>query len=319
MTKSTWSGRRYFAALILIAGMAFFVSAHLTGQSLWIEVAARILVYALAAASLDLLVGYAGLVSFGHAMFLLSGGYAVGILAREGYVSGFVQLPAAIILSAALAAAVGAVVMRTAGIYFILLTLAFSQMLFFVFTGMSKYGGDEGLPLFPRSDFLKLIDLTNTDTVFLFVLGIVCFSFFAMQRLVESPFGLVLKGCKENEARMRALGYETFWYKLLAFIISGAICGLAGALLANVTGFVSPEYGSWQRSGELLVMVILGGMGTLYGPVIGAIFLLGLETAISDLTSHWPLVLGPILLLVAIYFPNGLRSKLSRRRRERPL
>ncbi len=295
----------------------FFAGAHLIGQPLWIEIASRVLVYALAAASLDLLVGYTGMVSFGHAMFLLSGGYSVGILAREGIVSGLIQWPVAIATSAALAAAVGAVVLRTGGIYFIMLTLAFSQMLFYVFTGLSSYGGDEGLPVFPRSEFFGLIDLTNPDQVYLVVLLVVCAGFFVMNRVVASPFGLVLQGCRQNEARMRALGYETFRYKLLAFIIAGAICGMSGALLANVSGFVSPEYGSWQRSGELLVMVILGGMGTLYGPLLGAIALLGIETVVSEKTSHWPLILGPLLILVAIYLPRGLHTLSVWKSRER--
>jgi branched-chain amino acid transport system permease protein len=303
-----WIRGQRFSVWLLVGGLAFFAGAHLSGQSLWIEIASRVLVYALAAASLDLLIGYAGMVSFGHAMFLLCGGYSVGILSREGLASGLLQWPLAIGFSAIVAAIVGAIVLRTSGIYFILLTLAFSQMLFYVFTGLCTYGGDEGLPVFPRSEFFGLIDLTNPDHVFLTVLVSVCVGFFVLKRIVDSPFGLVLQGCRQNETRMRALGYETFRYKLLAFVIAGAVCGLAGALLANVTGFVSPEYGSWQRSGELLVMVILGGMGTLHGPLLGAVALLGLETIISEKTSHWPIILGPLLILVAIYLPNGLRA-----------
>lgn len=304
----TWLMQQRYTVVILLAGVTFFTGAHLVGQPLWIEIASRVLVYALAAASLDLLVGYTGMVSFGHAMFLLCGGYSVGILAREEFVSGLLQWPVAIGSSALVAAVVGTVVLRTSGIYFILLTLAFSQMLFYVFTGLGSYGGDEGLPVFPRSQFFGLVDLTNPDHVYIVVLLAVCAGFFVLKRVVDSPFGLVLQGCRQNEARMRALGYETFRYKLLAFVIAGAVCGLSGALLANVTGFVSPEYGSWQRSGELLVMVILGGMGTLYGPLLGAIALLGLETIISEKTTHWSLILGPILILVAIYVPNGLRA-----------
>ena len=271
------------------------------------------LVYALAAGSLDLLVGYAGLVSFGHAMFLLTGGYAVGILAREGVTSAFIQWPAAIAVSATVALAVGFLVIRSGGVYFIMLTLAFSQMLFYVVTGMSGYGGDEGLPFNPRSEFVRAIDLYDPATLFTVVLLVVAAGFYVLQRVVDSPFGLALKGCRQNEARMRALGYETFRYKLAAFVVSGAICGLAGALLANVTGFVTPEYGSWQRSGELLVMVILGGMGTLFGPFVGAVALLAFEHVLSETTEHWPLVLGPLLLLVAIALPHGIRSLFARR------
>jgi branched-chain amino acid transport system permease protein len=308
-----------FTLLLFVGGLALYAAAKLGGQWIWIEIGSRVLVYALAAASLDLLVGYAGMVSFGHAAFLLCGGYAVGILAREEIVSGFVQWSVAIAASAVLAVGIGALALRTGGIYFILLTLAFSQTLFYVFTGLSVYGGDEGLQVYPRSEFFGLIDLNDPDTMYLVVLAVVTCGYLLLQRVVSSPFGLVLQGCRRNENRMRALGYETFRYKLMAFVIAGAVCGLAGALLANVTGFVSPEYGSWQRSGELLVMVILGGMGTLSGPLVGAVALIGLETAISEQTDHWPLILGPILVLVAIWLPNGLRtlSVLWRRREQR--
>lgn len=297
-----------FAASVAVAGLAFYEAAHVTGNAIWIDIGSRVLVYGLAAASLDILVGFAGMVSFGHAMFLLCGGYAVGILAREGVVTGFIQWPVAVLASGGLAALLGPLALRTGGIYFILLTLAFSQMVFFLFTGLSTYGGDEGLQVYPRSEFIAWIDLNNPDVLFFVVLGTVCCGLYALQRLVRSPFGLVLKGCRQNESRMRALGYETFRYKLIAFVISAAVCGLAGALLANVSGFVSPEYGSWQRSGELLVMVILGGMGTLYGPLLGAVFLLVLENVVSEQFEHWPLVLGVLLLLVAMYLPNGLRT-----------
>jgi branched-chain amino acid transport system permease protein len=315
---SWWAGQR-FTLLLFVGGLALYAGAHLLGLSYWIEIGSRVLVFALAAASLDLLVGYAGMVSFGHAVFLLCGGYAVGILAKEEIVWGLVQWPAAVAASAVLAAGIGVLALRTGGIYFILLTLAFSQMVFYVFTGLSAYGGDEGMQVYPRSEFFGLIDLSNPDTMYLVALVVVTAGFFLLQRVVSSPFGLVLQGCRQNENRMRALGYETFRYKLLAFVISGAVCGLAGALLANITGFVSPEYGSWQRSGELLVMVILGGMGTLSGPLVGAVALIALETVISEKTTHWPLILGPILVLVAIWLPNGLRTLASlwRRREQR--
>lgn len=303
-----WLIGQRFTVGMFGGGLILFALAHLLGQSLWVEVGSRVLVYALAAASLDLLVGYAGMVSFGHAVFLLCGGYAVGILAKEGVTYGFVQWPIAIIASSILAAGIGALALRTEGIYFILLTLAFSQMVFYLFTGLSTYGGDEGMQVFPRSEFIPAVDLSNPNTMFLVVLVTVTIGYFVLQRVVRSPFGLVLQGCRQNETRMRALGYETFNYKLLAFVIAGAVGGLAGALLANVTGFVTPDYGSWQRSGELLVMVILGGMGTLRGPLVGALALLLLETVISEKTDHWPLILGFILVLIAIYLPNGLRT-----------
>lgn len=301
------ASRSWFVPLLLLGGAVVFVLSRVFDEPLWLEIGARILVYALAAGSLDLLVGYAGLVSFGHAAFLLSGGYAVGILAREGVTSALVQWPAAILIAAALAAAIGALALRTGGVYFIMLTLAFAQMLFYIFTGLSGYGGDEGLPVYPRSEF-PMVDLHDPATLFIVVLVATAAGFYILQRIVNSPFGLTLKGCRQNERRMSALGYDTFRYKLAAFVIAGAVCGLAGTLLANVTGFVSPDYGSWQRSGELLVMVILGGMGTLHGPFVGAVALLAIENVLSEQTEHWPLILGPLLVLVAISLPNGIRT-----------
>ncbi len=298
--------------LMLFCGLLLLGAAAALDQPGWAETGARVLVYAIAAGSLGLLVGFGGLVSFGHAAFLLLGGYAVGILASSGYESAFVQWPVAIAVSAVAALAIGSLALRTVGVFFIMLTLAFSQMIYFVFTGLSGYGGDEGLPLFPRSQMVGPVDLGEPYTLFAVTLLCASLVFALLQRLVDSPFGLVLKGCRQNEARMRALGYPTFRYRLAAFVIAGAVCGLAGALLANVSGFISPEYGSWQRSGELLVMVILGGLGLVWGPVIGAVVLLLLEYGLSDATEHWPLALGIVLVLIPLFLPNGLGALIAR-------
>jgi branched-chain amino acid transport system permease protein len=220
-------------------------------------------------------------------------------------------------ISAALAGVIGALSLRAGGVYFIMLTLAFSQMVYFIFIGLSRYGGDDGLQIYPRSGLPFGFELDDPATLYLTVLGAVVVGFFVLTRVVNSHFGLVLRGCRQNETRMRALGYPTYRYRLAAFVMGGAVCGLAGALLANVSGFVSPALGSWEKSGELLVMVIVGGQATLIGALFGAVVLIGVESLLSEQTQHWPLVIGFILVLVALWLPNGLRSLVTWRRLRR--
>lgn len=280
----------------------------------------RILIYALAAASLDLILGYGGLVSLGHAAFFGAGAYVVGILAYHDYeesvltswpltISGsdsaLVAWPAAVVVTALLATIIGALSLRTSGMHFIMITLAFAQMLFYVFVSLEGYGGDDGLTLFSRSSFPGL-DL-GSDVQFyyicLFVLGV--FLLLA-GRLVEARFGMVIRGCRESEKRMKSLGFPTYRYKLLCFVIAGATAGLAGALIANQVEYVSPGLMHWTRSGVILVMVLLGGSGTLYGPVLGAAAFLLLEEVLSMYTEHWLLYFGPVLILVVLFARHGL-------------
>jgi len=253
-------------------------------------------------------------VSFGHAAYLGIGGYAVGIMAKEGFGSAFVQWPVAIIASALYAVVVGALSLRTRGVYFIMITLAFAQMAYYATVGLDRYGGDDGLTIYKRSDFAGLINL-NSKTVFYYLCFVVLLaSIYLVARLVNSRFGLVIQGARSNERRMRAIGFPTFRYKLVCFVISGAMCGVAGALLANHTNFVSPALMHWTRSGDLIVMVVLGGLGTLFGPVIGAVTFLLLEEGLSRFTEYPNLFLGPVLLLVAIYVHGGIGGLLEGRR-----
>jgi branched-chain amino acid transport system permease protein len=304
---------QWAALLLALVGLGVLALARATGHLEWLDVANRVLVYGLAAASLDLLVGYGGMVSFGHATFLLCGGYAVGILSQEGVASVFVQWPVAVGAAALLAMGIGALSLRAGGVTFIMLTLAFSQMVYYVFVGLSRYGGDDGLQVFPRSAFPFGLDLDDPVSLYLTVLVTVTAGFFVLSRVVGAHLGLVLGGCRQNETRLRALGYPTFRYRLAAFVIGGALCGLAGALLANVSGFVSPALGGWERSGELLVMVIVGGQGTLFGPLLGAVMLIAVEDVVSEQTQHWPLLIGAVLVLVALFLPSGLRTLLGAR------
>lgn len=294
------------AVLILLALVPLY--AAITGDPFALTLFTRIVIMAIAAVSLDLIMGYGGMVSFGHAAYLGIGGYAVGILWKEGVASGFVQWPVAIAISALFAVVVGALSLRTRGVYFIMITLAFAQMIYYVAQGLDRYGGDDGLTIGQRSGFSGLIDLNNNTLFYYLCFAALIGSVYVVSRIVNSRFGLVIQGARSNERRMRALGFPVFRYRLSCFIMAGALCGLAGALLANHTNFISPAIMFWTRSGDLMVMVILGGLGTPFGPVIGAVVYLVLEEALSRVTEYSGLFLGPALLLVAIYLRGGIEG-----------
>ena len=299
----------------------------MAGEPYLVSLFSRILIYALAAASLDLILGYGGLVSLGHAAFFGAGAYAVGILAHHDFAetvliswpltvagsnNALLAWPTAILVAGLLAAFIGALSLRTSGMHFIMITLAFAQMLFYFFVSLEGYGGDDGLTLFSRNSLpgLDLGDDVQFYYVCLLLLGL--FLFFA-GRLVESRFGMVIRGCRESEKRMRSLGFPPYRYKLLCFVIAGAAAGLAGALIANQVEYVSPGLMHWTRSGIILVMVLLGGSGTLYGPVIGAAAFLLLEEILSIYTEHWMLYFGPVLILVVLFARHGLYGILAGR------
>jgi branched-chain amino acid transport system permease protein len=301
------------ALLVILALLPVYVA--LTGNGFMLTLFTRVLILALAAVSLNLIMGYGGMVSFGHAAFLGLGGYAVGILAKEGFGSGLLQWPVAIAVSALFALVVGALSLRTRGVYFIMITLAFAQMVYYVALGLDRYGGDDGLTIYKRSEFGGLVDLNNKTLFYYLCLALLLASIYLIWRLVNSRFGLVIQGIRSNERRMRAIGFPTFRYKLACFVIAGALCGLAGALLANHTNFISPATMFWTRSGDLMVMVVLGGLGTAFGPLIGTVTYLLLEEALSRVTEYPGLVLGPVLLLVAIYLHGGIDGLLGGVRR----
>ncbi len=275
---------------------------------------ARVMVFAIAALSLDLILGYGGLVSFGHAAYLGIGAYAVGILGFHGIANGFVHFAAALCAAAVAALVIGFVSLRTSGVYFIMITLAFSQMVYFLGVSLNQYGGDDGLNIRRHSDFGSLFDLDDPTTLYYFVWALLVLLLVLGSRLVRSRFGALLEGRRSNERRMIALGFPTFRYKLTAFVIAGAVCGVAGALFANLTLFVSPSIMHWTRSGEILMMVILGGIGTLFGPVLGAAAYLLLESVLSRWSEHWQAILGPLLILVVLFSKSGLLGLLASRR-----
>jgi branched-chain amino acid transport system permease protein len=301
------------AVLALLALVPVY--AALTGNAFLLSLFTRIVILAMAAVSLNLIMGFGGMVSFGHAAYLGIGGYVIGILAKEGVNSGFVQWPLALAVSALFAFAVGALSLRTRGVYFIMITLAFAQMVYYVAIGLDRYGGDDGLTIYKRSQFGELINLSNKTAFYYLCFVLLLATVYLVWRIVNSRFGLLIQGARSNDRRMRAIGFPTYRYKLTCFVIAGTICGLAGALLANHTDFISPATMHWTRSGDLIVMAVLGGMGTVLGPVLGALALLVLEETLSGVTEYWQIIIGPIFLLVVLFARGGIDGVLAGIRR----
>jgi len=215
-------------------------------------------------------------------------------------------------VSALYALVIGALSLRTRGVYFIMITLAFAQMAYYVASGLARYGGDDGLTIYKRSTFAGLINLSNRVQFYYLCLACLLGVIYLIWRIVNSRFGLVVQGLRSNEQRMQAIGFPAKRYRLVCFVIAGTMCGLAGALLANNTDFVSPAVMYWTRSGDLMVMVILGGMGSLFGPAIGAVVYLVLEELLSQVTEYWALIMGPLLLMIVLFGRGGIMGLLGR-------
>jgi branched-chain amino acid transport system permease protein len=317
------------AALLIFLALVPVYAAG-SGNVFLMTLFTRIIILAIAATSLNLILGYGGMVSFGHAVYLGVGGYAIGILAHEGFASGFLQWPVAIAVSALFALIVGALCLRTRGVYFIMITLAFAQLVYYFGVALERYGADDGLTIYRRSQFAGLINLSNKTQFYYLCLVLLIAAIWLIDRLVNSRFGLVIQGARSNDRRMQAIGFPTYRYRLAAFVIAGTLCGLAGALLANHSDFVSPAVMHWTRSGDLIVMVVLGGMGSMFGPMIGAVTLLVLEEALPVIirwamfpfvgsvavrvAEYWQIVLGPLFLLVVLYARGGINGLLGGRR-----
>lgn len=307
-------------ALILVVLAVLPLLTQAFDQRYLLSIGTRIVIWSIAAVSLNMILGYGGLVSFGHAMFFGIGGYAVGILSAHGISSGWIQWPVAVLAATAWAALIGALSLRTRGLYFIMITLAFAQLVYYVGSGLEAYGGDDGLNI-SRSRFPGLIDLRDKASFYWLCFALLCASLWFCGRYANSHFGLVLRGAKSNELRMTALGFPVFRYRLAAFTISGALGGLSGILLANEGAYISPAMMSWMKSGDLIVIVVLGGMGTLFGPLYGTIAFFVLEEALPPILNlahkgwgeYWMIVFGPLLVLIALYARGGIDSLLGRR------
>lgn len=305
--------RRGFVSVLLPALLfAGLAAAPLAVDSYLLSLLARAMILAIAAVSLDLILGAGAMVSFGHAAVMGIGAYALGILAEEGLTDGLIAFPAAMAAAGLFALLTGAIALKTRGVYFIMITLAFGQMAFFVAQSLSAYGGDDGLTLAARSTLGGLRWLKGAVPFHYATLGALIAAFLICLTVLASPFGRVLTAARENERRVRALGLDPYPYRLAAFTLAGAVAGLAGALFANLTEFVSPAYLSWHRSGELIVMVVAGGMlmgraGTLTGAIAGALGVVLVEEGLSHLTEHWRILFGPLLVLLVL--AHGRRGR----------
>ena len=281
-------------------------------QPYYLTFLSRVMIFGLAALSLNLILGFGGMTSLGHAAFLGVGAYTVGLLIQGGVTNGFVHFAAAIVFGALVALVIGAVCLRTGGLSFIMLTLASAQLLYFIATGLKQYGGDDGFSFRGRSDFGLGFSLADDATLYWFILGWLALATLIVHRTVHSRFGLALRGIRSNETRIASIGLHAYRYKLAAFVLSGTICAVAGALLANLAQFVSPSYMHWARSAELLLMVLLGGMGSVIGPIAGAAVFMFLEEGLALVTPHWPVLMGAILIAVVLYARNGLAELAAR-------
>ncbi len=297
--------RRTVTALaVLLASIAL----PAFGNDYVLALASRTIIFAILAVSLDLILGYGGMVSFGHAAYFGAGAYFVGSLVVAGVTNGFAHLAVAVAGSAVLALAIGALSVRTRSIYFIMLTFAFAQMLFYLAIGQQQFGGDDGMPLPHRSDFGRFIDLANPSHFYYLALFLLVAVLVLCDRIVFSRFGMVLRGCMQNETRLQTVGVATYWYKVAAFGIAGAIAGLAGFLVANLNAYISPNFLDWKVSGDVIMMIVIGGVGTLYGAPIGALVFLLFQESISYFTDHWMAVFGPLLVLAALFWKKGVHG-----------
>jgi branched-chain amino acid transport system permease protein len=317
VVERTRSARFWFAAAFLGLLAAVPAIAALAGQPYYLTVFSRIMVLGLAAVGLNLILGFGGLVSFGHALYLGIGAYSVGILSFHGVSSGFAHLGAALAVGTAAALPIGLVCLRTSGMAFIMITLAFAQMFYFLAVSLRQYGGDDGMSIGSRSDF-GLLSLDRAPVLYYVILALLAAALYVLHRVVHSRFGMVLQGCRANERRMIALGFPTLRYKLAAYIASALICVLAGVLLANLTQYASPAYMQWIVSGDLIVMILFGGMNTLLGPVVGAAAIIIIEDLLSAfrlglpwgldavVATHWMALLGVLIIVVVLALKKGL-------------
>jgi branched-chain amino acid transport system permease protein len=301
-------------ALLLLLVAIPLIAPYLPGERYIVGLFARVMIFAIAAIGLDLILGYGGLVSFGHAAFIGLGAYVVGILAAHGVSDAALVVPAVLGVAALFALATGAIAVRTRGVYFIMITLAFGQMAYYTATSLSQYGGDDGLTLDARTTIFGTPLLDDPRGFYYVVLGVLALSYLAGRMVVASRFGRILRASRENPVRTETLGYNVYAFRVVAYAIAGCIAALSGFLLANQTAFVSPAYMSWQRSGELIVMVILGGMGSLHGAVLGSLAYLLLEELLSGFTEHWKVIFGPLLVLLVLFARGGLLGVIGGRR-----
>ncbi|MPW10957.1 branched-chain amino acid ABC transporter permease [Paraburkholderia sp. CNPSo 3155] len=331
MDKRTIFTPRTALTIILLAAFALIpLLSDLLGQSYYTTFATRILIMAMAASGLNLALGYGGMLSLGHALYMGIGAYAAGICAYHGIGSGWLQLLFGLVVGGIVAIIVGLISLRTSGMAFIMITLAFAQMLYFLIMTLTDYGGDDGLSIAHRS-VLSGLDLTNNTVLYYVVLATFFAILFFMSRMMNARFGKAVQGCRSNERRMKALGFSTIRYRLAAYILSALICVIAGFFLANLVQIAAPSYVSWTVSGDLMVMVVLGGQATIMGPLVGAIMMLMFEELFASgsfglpydlaqlLNNHWMALLGLFIVVVTMTVKRGIFGSIPNtwRRHER--
>jgi branched-chain amino acid transport system permease protein len=305
--------RRFLLPLVLFALFALVPIAAAYGpKAFFLALVTRIMILGLAAMSLDLLIGYGAMISFGHAAYVGIGAYSVAILSSHGINDGFIHLGVAVVVCCLFALFTGAISLRTSGVYFIMITLAFGQMLFFLATSLAAYGGDDGLTLASRSLVFGSKMLKNDVVLYYVVFGVLVATYLLLRAIVASRFGRVLRGVSENPVRMQAIGFAPYRFQLAAYVMSGIIAGVAGCLLANQAEFVSPAYATWQRSGDLIFAIVLGGLGSLHGAIIGAAIFSLVAEFLSGFTEHWAMIFGPVLIVVVLFARGGIAGLFGR-------
>ena len=304
------SGRVYALLLLVLASAPFIFG--WANQPFYLDLLSRALILAIAVISLNLILGFGGMVSLGHAAYIGIGAYCVGIPSYYDYYNGWLHLALALSVSAGFALVTGAISLRTKGVYFIMITMAFSQMAYFTFLSMEEYGADDGLVIYSRSEFPAWLSMQSSHGLYYWIFTLLLLSLFFTHRLVHARFGRVIVGSKFNEPRMQALGYNTYRYRLTCYVISAMMCSLAGVMFGNFTGFISPDMMSWARSGELIFMVIIGGSATLFGPLVGTIVFVLLEEFLSAITVYWHLIFGILLVALVLFGKGGIHGWLSR-------
>jgi len=293
-------------SFLILAALPVIAESEMIDEPFYIDLMARVMIFSIAAMSLDFILGYGAMISFGHALYLGLGTYAVGIMAYYEFTNGWLQLLTCIGGTAIIALIMGLVSLRTSGIYFIMITFALAQMFYFLGISLEAYGGDDGLPIDTRSEFFSFFDLNEAWNMYYLILGTLTVTTIVLWKIINSRFGMVVRGSHSNDDRMQAIGYPTMKYRLAAFVIAGVVCGLAGFLLGNLTEFLTPEYMHWFRSGELMIMVMVGGMGTLFGPLFGAFAYIMMEDFLAHFTEYWQFYFGPILILLVLFAKQGL-------------
>jgi len=303
------SGRVYGLLLLVLAPAPFFF--EWIGQPFYLDLLSRALIISIAAISLNLILGFGGMVSLGHAAYIGIGAYCVGIPSYYDYYDGWLHLALALSVSAGFALLTGAISLRTKGVYFIMITMAFSQMAYFTFLSLEEYGADDGLVIYSRSEFPEWLSMESSASLYYLIFAVLLLALFFTSRLVHSHFGRVIVGSRFNEQRLQALGFNTYRYRLVCYVISAMICSVAGMLLGNFTGFISPDMMGWMRSGELIFMVIIGGTATLFGPLVGTIAFVLLEEFLSAITIYWHLIFGSMLVALVLFGKGGIHGWLS--------